>query len=655
MQASGELKTAKYLRAGTAVFVFLLVLSLFPFAADPANDIKILLYHWAAFLLAAWLLVSAWLERRPVQRPRLFLGVLAIFLALNLAAGLGSSYVGHSMVEVRKFFSLFLLYIVAANAYRTPAQVGRLMLTLCAAVALSTGYAFFQNAGLDPFPWADTSLPEYAELPATFGNANFAAHALILCIIMAIYLGSRARRIWCLAFLPLFFLHLYLTNQRGGVVAIAAALALVLAATLLHRRLKRPGPAIVAAMTLVIVFGALAVGALAAVQFARTGVAFPLKRPLLLRYHAYGGAVKMIAERPVLGYGPGNYVIENAPFWSGFEQENFAVKRAMNDHVHNDLLEIAVDAGIPAAGLYLTFLVTATAAGLYLYLTERDAARRRLGAAFAALFWAFLVDGLFGFNLRVPVSGAILFILAGALEGVWLAPAESRRRPPPLSALVWRGAVIVLAWVCLVFDTRVFASQVLLQRGNGAVHWGDYGAAAHVYANGERLAPWNWLFAYKRGIAASRQGHTDEAIAHFERALERHPNYVMTLVRLGQTHLDRSQSPSTSDPATALERADDYAKQALALCAMLPEAEDVLGRVAFARAAAAQNQASEGVAIALWREADRHLGRAILLEAENPGELYTLLASARWAQDDLAGAEQALIQAVKAEPGSVDA
>ena len=94
--------------------------------------------------------------------------------------------------------------------------------------------------------------------------------------------------------------------------------------------------------------------------------------------------------------------------------------------------------------------------------TARDRAYRRLGLTFAALFTAFLVDGCFGFNLRVPVSAAFFFILLGLLDGVWTAHFSAERSRSRLPSTLWRGVVLALVILNVAFATQVFAAQFLL-------------------------------------------------------------------------------------------------------------------------------------------------------------------------------------------------
>jgi hypothetical protein len=173
-------KAFHWLRAGMAALMALVVLAMFPYTGDPTGDIKWLLVSWGAFLLATGLLAVSWRAGITLRRPPALLEILLAFLAFNALAALRSDYFGLSMVDMRRYWALFLLYLVSSQLYETPAQVRRLILAICGAVFVAALYAFMQRAGLDFFPWADLASEEYRNLPATYGNPNFAAHTLIL-------------------------------------------------------------------------------------------------------------------------------------------------------------------------------------------------------------------------------------------------------------------------------------------------------------------------------------------------------------------------------------------------------------------------------------------------------------------------------------------
>ncbi|MBN2311766.1 MAG: O-antigen ligase family protein, partial [Candidatus Hydrogenedentes bacterium] len=653
----------RIVRGVFAAAAFLVVLSLCPFTGDPAVHVKILLYSVTGGLLAAVYAVRQWRLRGPARRGLVFLLPLLVFLALFTAAALASDHCGNALAETSKFVALFLVYWAASRAYGEPAHVHCLMAVVCGAVAVSVLYGFVQRAGFDPFPWETAGLDRpFAEMPGTFGNGNIAAHATILCIIMAVYLAIASRRLrWCLLLVPLYLLHLCFSHQRGGIVALLAAGALLALVMLAHRRGFRPWRAIAAGFLGLVVMALLAGGGFMALKAARTGLPYPTDPAILLRMHGYSGAAGMIGERPLLGWGPGNYRLENPRFWTAFEQEHYAVERKLNHNVHNDALEIGVDAGLAAAGLYLTLLILAVIRGLAAGLTERAPARRRLGFAFAALFCAFLVDGLFGFNLRAPVTATLLFLLLGALEGVYTpaapaAPAPGTRAWPAWAHHLAAGSLLLAGVAAAAFQTRVFASELLLQRGKGALHWEAYLAAEQALARGERLIPWNAEFAYQRGLVALESGAPLDAAAFFERALERTPTFIPASIGAAQAliaavaHEPASNGGTPGAPVELLERATRHAREALELCAVLPDGEEALGRIALVRVSL---DSAPGEQDAAWQDARQHFERALACRAANTAELYHLLAVVCTGSGDYAEAEDAIVRAINAEPRRV--
>lgn len=74
------------------------------------------------------------------------------------------------------------------------------------------------------------------------------------------------------------------------------------------------------------------------------------------RGYIWKAAVKIIAQRPVLGGGPGSFFSLFKPYNEGYNdlsQYGVAV-----DFAHNDFLNIAACTGLPGLGLYLAFLVS---------------------------------------------------------------------------------------------------------------------------------------------------------------------------------------------------------------------------------------------------------------------------------------------------------
>ena len=179
---SSLLKVQRRLLIGVVFFV---VLAILPFTPEPAIDIKVLGYGLCAFAaLALWLFSPVRTGRHVFHSSGLYALVL-LFSGVNLAAALVSPNIGYSLVrEFPKLAALSILFVVAAEAFYSPGQVWRLAGAICIAMSMASLYGLLQFMGVDPFPWHDTD-KMLRTAPATFGNPNFASHALTPALILA--------------------------------------------------------------------------------------------------------------------------------------------------------------------------------------------------------------------------------------------------------------------------------------------------------------------------------------------------------------------------------------------------------------------------------------------------------------------------------------
>ena len=649
----------RFYRFALGAYLFVLVLALYAGTNDPTIHVKHLLTAWAAGVLAgSYLLVASFL-RIPLRRPAVFMEVILCLLAFFLISSLFSEFRAISLSETSRFFCLFALYWLATQVYGSTAQVLRLFAVFCCAVFLAAVYAVMQAAGLDPFPWTDTTSDTYTNLPATYGNPNFAAHALILAFIMLACLIRCGFR-WGFWIAPLLFFHLYSTDQRAGWIALAGASLLVGIGWLLLRQPRRPVARVVATLGVFALLGVAGLGAAMFLSHIRTGHVFPLDLSLLLRYQSYVSATRMLFDAPILGHGPAVYGLAYAPYWTPFEQAWFAQEVRMNEHVHNDLLEIAIDGGLAAAGLYLTLLVLGMAYGLLLAAQSSTPEQRRVGFTFAALFCAFAIDGLFGFNLRVPVTAALFFLMMGTLDGLWTA---GRSAIVPERALrpgqLFRVAFLALLVVCTWLETRVFASEYHMYAGMKAQNQAQYEIAEAAFEKAGKLAPWNWHHARRLGLVALDQGKLEEALADFERALVLNPHYVLTHLPMARANLMLAQQAVSSKGAGAdaaiekLNLARTHAEAVLKIAPDFPSAIDVLGRIeSIAAIINRDHSASPDSAVQAkhWENARQYLRRAIDQGPNNSGELYRMLMQVELGLGNVEAAESAIIGAIQVAP-----
>jgi tetratricopeptide (TPR) repeat protein/O-antigen ligase len=648
------------LRIALIVYTVLVVLLIVPLTTDPTGDSKRALLHLAAALFGLVLAVGrlrGWIRFPPL---RVFLAPLLLLLAAYCVAALVSNFPLHTLPRLTRLFALAILYLTAAVCIQNLHHVRQWMIAACAAVALSSAYAFAQWLGMDPLPWdvAERSSVTYKQLPGTFGNPNYAGHAMVLCTVLAAYLITIPRMRWAALFILLYAAQMAFALQRGAVVALAGAGAFVLLAWAIRRLVPQPAKAVLATFAVVLLAGSTVLAIVLLRAVSRDAVPPVLDTSTILRYNAYAGAATMIGDRPLVGFGPGNFVIENTPYWTDHEQRWFAAHKLMNQHVHCDLLEVGVEAGIPGALGFLAFLLAGAAYGLrFAFRNAGDPPARRFGYAAAAFFIAFLVDGIFGFDFYVPVSASFLFLFAGAFEGVTAeipAPARERRVTRYGTAIAGLTAAAVVGAI----GVTSYMGHYWLHQGRRAIAGRQFALAEAYLARGETVQPWNWLIPYHRGAAAQVAGDPAAARGHFARALDANPYYIPAityLARLKLAHARQLLSSSKTQAAAVLAESEALAKRALELAPARAEDADVLGRVYFLRAAANVPPDAVTGPEELWRTSRTYLARALEGNPTPDVQALLMLGQSAAAIGDTEAADHAFARAVAALPPKSDA
>ncbi len=634
--------------SGLAALITVSYLALLPFTTE-STDVKPLVAAWGALLLLGAALWGSWRSQR-ARRLVPLSGILGVLVALHALALPFAVNVGFAWSELARWITLYALFWAAAWTCRDTQRFWRLAMVCTVCMGLASVYGLCQRYGLDPFPWNDyEGLLKGA--PATFGNPNFASHVLVLTAILAA--GRLAMRAWWIApFLALFATHFMLTRTRGSLIALVAAAVFALALPLVRRHARTPRRAMAAIATAGGTALLLAVAALCTASYYRTGVLVPLDESSVLRAHSFAGAARMVADRPLLGRGPGGYYIESPHYWSSLEQERFSTLRKLNDHVHNETLEFAVETGVLGGAAYLAFFLFGTFYALNLALTAADRSTRRMGYTMAAFYVAAWVDGQFGFNLRVPVSAALVFIMSGAMAGVIDAergPLPSRPWRPWTGA-IWRlavtAALVAVTWTA----TSRFMASVHQQRGLAAIAFNAPQAAYAELAKARDRAPYDWRIRYAYARACLLANRPEEAKTEFQETLRDNPTYLGAYCRLAQ-QLTNEVGASTGEKADrAAAEARALVEKALHLAPAYPDAEDVLGRLALLEADRKLRAGVDASTVEpLCREGEAHL-RLALRGQEKTAPTYRLIAQSAFSRQDSRAAYHALAEALRADP-----
>jgi tetratricopeptide (TPR) repeat protein len=472
---------------------------------------------------------------------------------------------------------------------------------------------------------------------------------MIMALVAAAALSFEPRWRWATAVVPAVALHLLFTGHRAGWLALMAA-AVVAAVTFLTARSSRPAP-----QTKALFFtGTLAAGGIA-VLVVVTGIAaanaarvVPTDISTIVRVNGYYNTARMIQDRPLLGYGPGAYIIASPRYWTEFEQDRFESTRVMNRHVHNEYLESAVAAGLPGSGVYATFLVMALWQSASLAFGAGTAQQRRAGIFFAALFAGFAVDSAFGFNFNSPASGALAALAGAALAGV-----VGGQRKASLPVLAVGAVVLVVCGAMTLAEYRRYRGEMHYHKGLAHLNAGHHSQAEQHLASAEEFTPWDWRIARERGVARYELGDYAGAIPHFERSLGHNPNWIPTLIPIANAALNQATAPDAmthDDRQRLLTGAIYYADAVLTLNAYSALGAEALARARYTQAALLTRQRGDAAVSSEWGDARDALQRAIANGPQAPGVLLAMLGQAQSALGEPDAAAESLAAAVRAEP-----
>ena len=553
--------------------------------------------------LAAWLIV-AW--RRPAWRPSTaiwpaFVLPLVAFGISTIASPfprLGLDYVAWAVLLTALY--LLLVRILAMPYAR--ARIGG----LAAMLALILGGAYIAMASSLWVEWwtlvGDLRVPPlrpmYLSMPWGGPSAVMTVQVLLCAVAVAgVGLATRASRALGAAVLVVTAAVTIISGSRSGWLAVAAALAIVAGLWLLTAadraallRVLRGSRAMMAAVLLGIgvVVVAIAVGPVVLERFLEGGDG---GRPVY-----WATALRMFAESPVLGQGPGNWAARRMAYTEAGELDFYI------PHAHDQVLETAAEFGLVglAAGVIALGCVVWLSMGA---LRSTDPVRRRWAWAtvFSVLYLgiATLVDSYTYPAILLPLAIPIAYLDATSDHSIgW------PRRLQAAAGASGRLAIILLAVGCvaaIAFLARSEAVALTHARAVTAANEADWRGALEPALEAaeadQELAP----YQVTAGLAAAGSGDwaTAEAAFHAASALDDLPASWLGLAA-AQAELGR---PAAEVEASLL-RAMRLGEQQAAISFVVGQVYERLGMTAAADSAYAAAMAAmpELAADARWAD-----------------------------------------------------
>ena len=573
-------------------------------------------------------LAGAALLRGPLETPRTA-RPLALLLGAWTAYSLASlAWAPSFHTAALHALKLAAVVLAAAGLAFSPAARVRWQPLLLLAVgvaaliaALGVGEVL---SGKAPLPgWLDPAhhASVKSRAASTFANPNLLAAYLALALppALGLSLAAEGTSAAVLAAVPAaaIFAGLVLTFSRGGWVACAAGLALF--ALLVRRHPARRRLACLAAALALVVLAAAGQVVERASTLGSTG-----ELGIHQRVELYRGVLACIAQRPLAGWGLHSFETIYPRF------------RTVGGYypldAHDDLLQVAVETGLPGAALYAALLLAVLGAAWPragdgppetcpgAATTLPDA----IGAGLAAGLLAFATATLFMGSLRY-LGLQLPFWVAAALAVARKPAGSGPATPAPAAVRGAATAILLLAagyWTLVWFTdpSRIPAGTTLpgaIEQVERTVRWmpwrhelhyqlgrllaraGRYDESLAALGQAERLDPLQSDYARWRAQTFVAAGKPSEALAEIRRAVEADPWSEDYLLLEGRILARRGR---LAEAASVLERALATNEQYLTInrdvypqvFGTLGAVYRALGREADARALAARSRALYG-------------------------------------------------------------
>ncbi|MBX3002152.1 MAG: O-antigen ligase family protein [Caldilineaceae bacterium] len=429
------------IQRGGQALILALPLWIDPWAALPFEPAKAALLRWGVVALTLIALlgigISAEVRRIFARNLRqtwpfaatvlLYLGCIALSTAFSLSPrqSLWGLSDGHGLATLTSMILLWALLVASQRTERDQTALIDLLLAGSAPICL---YALIQAAGLDPLTWRTDSV---SPVHSTLGRSNFLGAYLAVLLPLTLYRlhcawiahpRSRDRRVLRLAvLLSLQTLCLLFSLARAAWLA-AAAGAWIFFWLMPNPRRKK-------AILMIGVAAILALTVLVGDQLGRSGWFASTDRSteihasaenaeyaevrtesLARRVLIWRATLPLIAERPLLGYGPEIFVtVFNERYPPG---SLYAGRDTLVDDPHNQLLETLMAAGLVGMIAWLV-LLGVLGWGLIVQVQQQNGQRQRVASACLAALVAYGVQAQFNPDV---IAVSMLFWIVAAVS-----------------------------------------------------------------------------------------------------------------------------------------------------------------------------------------------------------------------------------------------
>jgi len=393
-----------------------------PLVLGPVEVVQVTtLLSVAAVLVPAALRMQVRVPPWPVAAP------MAAFVVLAVVSSAVAPVPALAFNLLVQLVSLVLLTLATTTALRTPEQVGRAVVALVVAGGALAAYAVLTAGPTETYYGGGVVTGRATGLFSQPNELGLVSAALLVVAVGVGLTATRPGLRWLCGGCGLLLLAaLGLSLSRGAWLGAVAGLVVL---ACVCRPTRRP-LALLAATSVVGLLGlaALGVGLAAEVVGRVVSIGGDEANPYDQRGLIWSTALRLIAERPWTGHGPGGYT---APAASEALREGAFLGV---EHAHDLVLTVGVEHGLLGVVALLALVVGVLAcavAGHRSAVPSRTGANRRGTAALPGILTAALVAVVVHTVVDYPLRNATCITVVWLLVSVVAALTRTTEGPPP--------------------------------------------------------------------------------------------------------------------------------------------------------------------------------------------------------------------------------
>jgi tetratricopeptide (TPR) repeat protein len=484
----------------------------------------------------------------PLVPPACVLIVVLIFSLLR------SDYLYGGIFELLNVIVFFLLYLLVINYFESHMKMDRILIastitgTIVSIIGISQYYGF---------SLININLPQDHPPGATFYYKNMAAQYIIMIIPLSFYLLMAGKRDWIRVYS--FFsgvtmiTFLYCSGSRASSVGLLSGMIVtgILHALTGGSKLKvsKRGRFRINRMHLsrLLFFLVLIYLLLNIPGYIKKVSSDPAKiGSAKTRVSLWVNTIEMIKDNPILGVGLGAWKVKYPLYHNAVIVTKRFTEHEQPLRAHNEYLQLTAETGIVGLiiSLWMIFIIFRMLWRICRYEEDKDA--RLKGIFFTMSLSALLVNALFSFPFRLPVSSFFFILILGMLTVLYLNLHGSQDLKPKSrhgGKIVRLMSVIIISFVLFVIFLNVnrLRAEINYYHAQRYTAEGDIRIALLKMENARELYPYDYRIRLFCGILYQRVGRYDEAIKENLAALRLRPHDTSAHNNLGIAYFSKGE------------------------------------------------------------------------------------------------------------------